>query len=129
MSSSISPASQYADPLEKLYTDNIPIKPFTKQAIKKPFVRKNGGELSAKKAKSVEQNFILKKESKCVTEALALPKDAGLDCLTKFASRFLNTGFESGGVIWRISWLHCRNQQFPIYDRHVHRRWFSLKDE
>ena len=84
------------------------------------FEWKNGSKLSEKKRKSVEQNYIFKKDHECVKRAIAFPIGASLDEGRTFASQFLKE-FPQGGEIWGIFWLHCCNQQFPIYEQHVHR--------
>ena len=50
-----------------------------------------------------------------------MPKDTS-------AETFL-AQFATGGVIWRIFWLHCwQPDRFPIYDQHVHRAMMLIED-
>jgi hypothetical protein len=119
-------ASLYRYDLEDLYNNNISVKPFTDKAISALFAWKNGGELSKKKRRSVEQNYLPKKLDESVTRAVQFSQNANLVELAQFAKDFLTTDFPQGGAIWRIFWLHCCNQQFPIYDQHVHRSMVFL---
>jgi hypothetical protein len=101
-------SAMYSDPNEEYYTKNIS-KPFTPAKIRKLFYWKNGGELSQKKLRSIENNFITR-----LNELTALPENTS-------AEDFLEK-FQNGGAIWRIFWLHCwQPMKFPIYDMHVHR--------
>jgi hypothetical protein len=113
-------AAQYKDDLEGQYEKNIG-RLLTDAAIVELFEWKNGGKLSKAKRESVDRNYVAKKACELVTQAVAFPQGAGPDELTGFATKFLTEGFTEGGAIWRIFWLHCCNQRFPVYDQHVHR--------
>lgn len=121
-------ARQYEDDLENLYDANIHVKPFTDDAIRKLFEWKNGSKLSDRKEKSVERNFISKKDHESVKRAIDFPSVASLEEARTFASQFLAEDFPEGGEIWRIFWLHCCNQRFPIYDQHVHRAMVFIEE-
>jgi hypothetical protein len=120
-------APRYGDDLEPLYDANIAVKPFTDNTIMALFEWKNGSKLSAKKRNSVEQNYISRKDHEWVKRAIEFPRGSQLDETRMFASQFLNE-FPEGGEIWRIFWLHCCNQQFPIYDQHVHRAMVFVEE-
>jgi hypothetical protein len=121
---------QYKDTadLEHLYENNISVKPFTTDAIKKLFQWKNGGKLSKEKETSVCQNYVSMKECESVKRAIEFRHGESLSQLTDFANAFLQNEFQTGGAIWRIFWLHCCNQCFPIYDQHVHRAMVLLEE-
>ena len=86
-------AGLYQYQQERLYADNIG-RPLTRERVIELFVWKNGGRLSAPKMRSVEKNYI-----KRIDESQHLPdQTSAADFLVRFAS---------GGVIWRIFWLHC----------------------
>jgi hypothetical protein len=121
-------ASQYRYDLEHLYEANISIKPFTEVVINNLYEWKNGSKLSGNKAKSVKQNYILKKEDDFVQRAITFPQSASTDEAAGFAAEFLSRGFREGGAIWRTFWLHCCNQRFPIYDQHVHRAMIFIEE-
>lgn len=71
------------------------------------FKWKNGGPLSLRKQKSVEQHY--------VQPGCKVPADIT-------AEQYLNEQCVTGGAIWRIFWLHCcRKDEFPIFDQHVYR--------
>ncbi len=118
--------SQYRYELEPLYERNISIKPFTDDAIWGLFEWKNGNTIAEKKKKSVEQNYIIHKKSLIVTQTTQFAPMSG-DQTAALAKEFL-THFSKGGAIWRIFWLHCCNQAFPIYDQHVHRAMVFLEN-
>lgn len=119
---------QYSDVLETLYDVNISVKPFTDKAIRELFEWKNGGELSAAKRASVARNFMARKDEACVHRAIGFTPAENPEGLTQFAKEFLTNDFREGGAIWRIYWLHCCNQAFPIYDQHVHRAMTVAED-
>ena len=100
-------SGKYQYPLEHLYDKNIG-KPFTPAAVNDLFRWKNGTPLSGLKERSVKENFIDR-----IHDVLALSHD-----LTPEA--FLQA-FPKEGAIWRIFWMHCWKQSYPIYDQHVHR--------
>ena len=110
------------------YNHNISLKPFTKDAITELFQWKNGGKLSKKKEISVEHNYVSRKDSDSVKQAIDFPHGKSIDQLTDFANGFLQNAFPTGGAIWRIFWLHCCNRCFPIYDQHVHRAMVLLEE-
>ena len=88
----------------------------SREKLENLFIWKNGGNLSAKKASSIKNNFIEK-----ITEIKLLNKDSSPKELIK--------KFQNGGAIWRIFFLHCWNQDmFPIYDQHVHRAMKYIKN-
>jgi hypothetical protein len=113
-------ADLYRDDREALYDNNISVKPFTETVIEELFVWKNGGKLSERKKKSVEENYSSNKEHEGVKAAIGF-SEIGVRDVQEFAKKFLTNDFVRGGAIWRIYWLHCCNQSFPIYDQHVHR--------
>ena len=119
---------QYRDRLETLYDANILVKPLTDKAILELFEWKNGGELSERKKTSVKQNYISKKDHESVKRATQFSETSSIDKSTEFAEGFLTKDFRDGGAIWRIFWLHCCNQAFPIYDQHVHRAMVLVED-
>ncbi len=121
-------ARHYRDDSESLYDTNILVKPFTDKVIMSLFEWKNGGKLSERKRTSVEQNYTSKKDHECVKRAIEFPHGASADETTMFASQFLRNDFKEGGEIWRIFWLHCCNQRFPIYDQHVHRAMVFIEE-
>ena len=45
------------------------------------------------------------------------------------AARAFLSRFDGAGAIWRIFWLHCWDQRFPIYDQHVHRAMTFIQTE
>jgi hypothetical protein len=98
-------AATYFDPRESLYTDNIG-KPLTPGSVLALFEWKNGGKLSADKEKSVKRHYVTRIND---------PRPSNVD---QFLRSF---GTSKGGSIWPIFWLHCCDQEFPIYDQHVHR--------
>jgi hypothetical protein len=118
-------ASQYRYELEHLYETNISIKPFTDNAIWSLFEWKNGGTIAEKKKKPV-RNFIAHKEDDFVKQATQFAP-TNSDEPAVLAKEFL-TLFSTGGAIWRIFWLHCCNQAFPIYDQHVHRAMVFIEE-
>jgi len=105
----------YHDSREHLYTENIH-RERTPASVYALFEWKNGGPLSERKKRSVEQNFIAR-----IDETYSLPDDTS-------AREFLKR-FAHGGAIWRIFWLHCwRPERFPIYDQHVHRAMVYIRE-
>jgi len=101
-------ASQYDF---RRYPDDVYFKYIGKrtlEAISALFEWKNGGPLSAKKRKSIKQNYLDR-----LDEIKSLQTD--------FSPREFLNKFSEGGAIWRIFWLHCCRPAFPIYDQHVHR--------
>jgi hypothetical protein len=121
-------ASQYRYDLEHLYESNISVKPFTNDAVMKLYEWKNQRKLSERKEKSVERNYISNKEHDCVRRAVEFSPSASAEEAVGFAKEFLGDGFPEGGAIWRIFWLHCCNQGFPIYDQHVHRAMVFIEE-
>lgn len=118
-------ANQYRYKLEYLYDTNISIKPFTDDAIWGLFEWKNGGKIAEKKKKPV-RNFIGHKEDDFVKQATQFAP-TNSDEAAVLAKKFL-MHFSTGGEIWRIFWLHCCNQAFPIYDQHVHRAMVFIEE-
>ncbi len=98
-------ASRYVDPRESLYDENIG-KPLTAKSVMALFEWKNGGKLSNRKIASVRQHYVTR-----INEPL--PRE-----LRGFLKSF---GTSNGGSVWPIFWLHCCDQQFPIFDQHVYR--------
>ena len=107
--------ARYSYRLEGLYEKHIK-DPFSCTAVRKLFMWKNGTPLSPLKTESVEANYVLR-----IDDARNLPRDTTPE-------QFLET-FPKGGAIWRIFWLHCWNQDFPIYDQHVHRAMKCIQNE
>lgn len=106
-------SEQYADLNEKTYYRNI-YEPLTRNNIRALFQWKNGGNLSIKKAYSVQKNYTVKN-----VPSLESLKN------TQILKSFLS---HAGGAIWRIFWLHCNYPRvFPIYDQHVHRAMATIK--
>jgi hypothetical protein len=120
-------ANLYRYDLEYLYETNISIKPFTDDAIRNLFRWKNGIELSGLKKESVEKNYISRKDSDSVEQAIQFSQEASIEEASDLARKFLSD-FPNGGAIWRIFWLHCCNQRFPIYDQHVHRAMVFVEE-
>jgi hypothetical protein len=113
-------ANRYDDPLETLYESHIGRK-LTYRSVMALFEWKNGMKLSPRKRRSVESNYVLRRNTRGVWVARTLPQAASPHKIRSFARKFLTDHFPEGGAIWRIFWLHCCNQRFPIYDQHVHR--------
>jgi hypothetical protein len=102
---------------EDFYQENIG-KSLTKERIERWFEWKNGGPLSAKKAKSILRYHSPKER---------IDHTASAEALQEFLNR-------PGGAIYRIFWLHLQHPcYFPIYDQHVHRamafmlKWIDLE--
>lgn len=94
-------SSRYSDPREALYELNIG-RPLTHQSRDELFKWKNGGALSARKLRSVEDNYTIPPP--------AMAAEVYLDPKGK------------GGAIWNIFYLHCLSpSEWPIYDQHTHR--------
>ncbi len=91
--------------LEHLYQENIH-RPLTKETVLLLFKWKNGSRLARKKEYSVKKNYVAN-----LDQLHGLPDDP---------REFLRV-FGSGGAIWRIFWLHCWKQKYPIFDQHVYR--------
>lgn len=88
-----------------LYNKNIG-KKLTSARIFALFKWKNGRELSGLKKAAVSKNYSKPQKKN-------LPRNN--EQLIKELSK-------SGGVIWRIFWLHCQKpKEFAIYDQHTHR--------
>ena len=105
-------SDQYDYGKEDLYVNNIG-KKLTENRIIALFEWKNGMRLSGPKLQSVRKNFIKNSDY--------LPKKTNIDLLRKFLNK-------PGGAIWLIFWLHCqRPEEYPIYDRNVHRAMASIK--
>lgn len=97
-----SPKYKYPNPSQ--YDDNIG-KPLTEQSIRELFEWKNGFKISLKKIESIKNNYPL------------IFKGNRED----LENRYLNHE-ESGGAIWNIFYLHCRDHNaWPIYDQHTFR--------
>ena len=108
-------ATQYSDPREALYTQNIG-PPLTGDKIRSLFVWKNGGKLSERKRSSVERNYVSR-----LDEALGVTEDGPRAFLDRFPD---------GGAIWRIFFLHCCwPHRYPIYDMHVHRAMSFIESD
>ena len=120
-------ASQYRYEIEHLYETNISIKPITDDAIRKLFEWKNGSKIAKKKQESIERNYISAKEHAIVDRTTQFVPTNSPDEAVVVAKEFLNQ-FSKGGAIWRIFWLHCCNQGFPIYDQHVHRAMVFIEE-
>ena len=101
-------AVRYGGYDETFYQDNIG-KELNTERILEWYRWKNGMRLAPLKRKSVMANFVNRR--------------AELDELSpELEARAFLARFNSGGVIWRIFWLHCwQPTRFPIYDQHVHR--------
>lgn len=92
-------SSRYSYQNGDKYDDNIN-EPLTESSIMELFEWKNGSVLSAKKEKSVKDNY--------------LPIFSG-----NKEDRYLNP-YESGGAIWNIFYLHCLDpDKYPIFDQHT----------
>jgi len=106
-------ASQYVDPREALYDENIG-KPLTPGSVMALFEWKNGGKLSARKRLSVQEHYVPRIDKPLAGEVRG----------------FLNSfGPSKGGAIWPIFWLHCCNQQFPIFDQHAYRAMIFIEHD
>jgi hypothetical protein len=93
--------------LGQLYDRNIG-KPLTAPRLEELFTWKNQRRLSARKAKSVRDNFVAR-----IAEARRLPPGTRPEAFLR--------RFDRGGAIWRVFFLHCWNPRYPIYDQNVHR--------
>jgi hypothetical protein len=101
---------------ENLYAPHVG-HPLTPEAVRKLFRWKNGSQLSERKRRSVETNYIAR-----LDEISALPPQTD-------AETFLRQ-FSNGGAVWRIFLLHCwQPERFPIYDQHVHRAMAYIQTE
>jgi hypothetical protein len=103
---------RYAYPNDSVYTVNIRLG--TPDSLKALFRWKIGERLWKTSQKLINENFISRSPE---WESLAFDTTA---------EQFLDK-FSNGGPIWRIFWLHCWNQRFPIYDQHVHRAMMFIK--
>jgi hypothetical protein len=108
-------APRYRYPEEELYTKNIGAD-HTDKSLEDLFRWKIGKWLFKPSESEVKRNFISRLE---VARKLATDRDP---------KRFLEE-FSTGGAIWRIFWLHCWNQEFPIYDQHVHRAMTFIEEQ
>lgn len=109
-------APRYYDAHEDRYTRNIR-GPHTEETLRELFLWKEGDQFFASKLKSLNENFISKRE-----KAAKLPPDIS-------PKQFLEQEFPNGGRIYRIFWLHCwYPDRFPIYDQHVHRAMIYIQD-
>jgi hypothetical protein len=80
-------------------------------AIMELFKWKNGGNIAAKKLKSVRNNYLG-----------AWIDDGGLE------ARYLNPN-EDGGPIWNIFYLQCRRPDlYPIFDQHAYRAMIYIQE-
>lgn len=100
-------SARYQYGSEPIYDANIG-RPLTESRIFDLFMWKNGTPLSAAKRKSVKLNFVDRTAELARFGAKTRP------------AHFL-THFATGGAIWRIFWLHCWRQRYPIFDQHVYR--------
>ncbi len=98
------PRYSYSD---RTYRENISLR--TPESLLALFQWKIGAWLYESNKEHVNKCFISR-----IDEWKSLPPDTG-------AAEFLEQIFKTGVPIWRIFWLHCWNQRFPIYDQHVHR--------
>lgn len=74
------------------------------------------------KRKLLHRHFISRRH-----EAAALIKKLARKERRSAAAEFLEQ-FSTCGPIWRIFWLHCWNDGFPMYDQHVHRAMTYILD-
>jgi hypothetical protein len=95
-------SQRYHYELEELYERYIKT-PHSTEAVEELFRWKNGTRLSSLKKASVEKNFIARINDTARLSVNTMPAE--------FLKEFAN-----GGAIWRIFWLHCWNQKYPIYD-------------
>jgi hypothetical protein len=108
-------ANLYTDKHEKYYNDNIG-KKLTPERVQELFLWKNSGNLSKRKKKTIEENFVAKLDEVNNLAEKTTPEE------------FLNK-FSQGGAIWRIFFLHIwQPEKHPIYDQHVHRAMMFLRD-
>jgi hypothetical protein len=108
-------ANLYIDKHEEYYNNNIG-KKLTPESVRQLFLWKNSGDLSNRKKKSLEINFVTRLDEVNDLSKETPPKE------------FLNK-FARGGVIWRIFFLHIwQPRKYPIYDQHVHRAMTFLHD-
>ncbi len=103
----------YYDPNESLYTNNINA-PRTPEVVETLF-RWKVDRLFNKNLTRIHKNFISRLNEVATLPLETTPED--------FLSRFSN-----GGAIWRIFWLHCWSQRFPLYDQNVHRAMTFIED-
>src|SRR6266478_5381142 len=89
-------------------------KPLTPASVMALFEWKNGGKLSARKRLSVQEHYVPRIDKPLAGEVRG----------------FLNSfGPSKGGAIWPIFWLHCCNQQFPIFDQHAYRAMIFIEHD
>ena len=99
-------SSQYDDPNEHLYDDNIE-KEKTVETIENLYIWKNGLKLSETKLGRVQREY--KPDDDVLTRLKTDRK------LWRYISR-------DNAAIWNIFWLHCLSPlKFPIYDKNAHR--------
>ncbi len=102
----------YSGYAEEFYRGNIG-KTLTGNRIQMWFEWKNGGQLSIRKRRSIQQYSSPEER---------LPLNADQETVRAFLRR-------PGGAIWRIFWLHLQHPaKYPIYDQHVHRAMAFLLD-
>lgn len=104
----------YAGEADDLYTRNI-AGPHTADSLRELFKWKIGHRLFEHSLPTVEKNFVGR-----IDDARKLSFDTD--------PRAFLREFGEGGAIWRIFWLHCWDQRFPIYDQHVHRAMRYIED-
>ena len=94
-------SARYKYPWQHKYDDHIGL-PLTTDSRLALFEWKNGSIISARKLKSIDQNYPQRFEGDRV-------------------GRYLNHQ-QPGGAIWNIFYLHCLSpSDWPIYDQHTHR--------
>lgn len=109
-------SAEYGYTLESLYAERIHKKQFTNEDIQRLFEWKNGGPLSQKKQKSLENKIISKLD--------AINRLKSKFCLESFKNEFKNVS-----AIWKIYLLHVIAPEiYPIFDQHVCRSFYLLTE-
>jgi hypothetical protein len=98
--------------------------PHTPEGLLELFRWKIGDRFFEAKKHILKRCFISRRK-----DAQRLVRDLPRTGLREFAERFLVDHFKGGGAIWRIFWLHCWDNRFPIYDQHVHRAMTYIEDK
>jgi len=101
-------SGKYKYALEALYEENIG-KPLSEASLTQLFIWKNGGILSKKKMKSLQNNY---------------PSEI----IDDLEERYLDEN-KPGGAIWNIFYLHCVDKErWPIFDQHTYRAMYYMKN-
>ncbi len=105
-------SSRYFYNLESVYTENIG-KELTPERLNHLFEWKNGGKISQRKLKSIQNNYSHNR----------------IKNIDELKGIYLNQNY-LGGPIWNIFYVHCvKPKIFPIFDQHTYRAMFFIKEK